>query len=93
MPTFLSKMVNDVFNNFTQFAVELNGVLAMNAGNQIRALANIDLISLTPLYPFVVPITLFHVLMVAFLRNSVKRNLGNRTPNTRNDPLTNQAAQ
>jgi hypothetical protein len=53
-------VANDIINDFAQFTVKLNWIIPMNAGNQIRALANVGLVFFTPLDPFMILITLFH---------------------------------
>ncbi len=61
---FSVEMTNDVLNNRTKLAIKRDGIIAMNAGDEIRASTNIDIILFAPIHPFVVFVKLFHLLTI-----------------------------
>jgi hypothetical protein len=53
--------MSDYFiNNLAQLGIKLDGVVAMDSRNQVRTLAEVGLILIAPLNPFVKSVTRFH---------------------------------
>lgn len=49
---------DDLFDNLAQFTVQFHRIIAMDAGDQVRALADVHLILFTPFNPFMVLVRL-----------------------------------
>ena len=54
------KMLNHFLHDLAELRVEANGIISVNAGDQVRASSNINTVFLAPLDPFVVMITGLH---------------------------------
>jgi hypothetical protein len=58
-------MFYDILHDVAKLAIESDGIVAMYAGNQIRALSNVHLILIAPLHPFMVFVEIFHLLTIS----------------------------
>jgi hypothetical protein len=54
------EVLDDFIDDFAEFAVKLDGIIAVDSRNEIRAFAEIGLILLTPFHPLVVSVGCFH---------------------------------
>jgi hypothetical protein len=59
-PTLRFEMIYDILYDLAKFTIESDRTVAMYSGDEIRALSNVHLILITPLYPFVVFVEIFH---------------------------------
>jgi hypothetical protein len=57
---FVDEVANHFIDDFTQFAIQSHGIIAMNAGHKIGAFPNIGLVLVTPLNPFMVLVARSH---------------------------------
>ena len=58
---FSFEMFDHLIDHFAQLGIQFNRVAAVNARHEIRTLANVCLVVLAPLDPFVKLVTGFHL--------------------------------
>ena len=68
-------MANNISDDFTQFFVNLQRIIAVNPSNQIGAFADIHVVFLTPFYPFVVSINSFHLVLSSHINVLLKSTI------------------
>jgi hypothetical protein len=59
-PARLLKVIDDLLNYFAQLLIYLDRIIAVDARNQIRAFADVDLVLTAPFDPAVILIDRFH---------------------------------
>ena len=58
-------MIYDILHDLAKLTIESDRIVTMYSGNEIRALANVQLILITPLHPFVVFVEISHLLTIS----------------------------
>jgi hypothetical protein len=53
-------MVDHLINDLAELRRDGSRIVTMNARNQVRALADVRLVLVAPLDPFVIPVAWFH---------------------------------
>jgi hypothetical protein len=53
-------MLNNIFHHLAQITVDLEGIIAVDARNEVWTFSKVGLILFAPLYPLVVFITRLH---------------------------------
>jgi hypothetical protein len=56
----LLEVIDDILNDFAQLPVNLDGIVAVDAGNEIGTFADVDLILVAPFDPAMVGVNEFH---------------------------------
>jgi hypothetical protein len=62
------EIVDYVLHDLTEFGLQANGIVTMDARDQVGTFADIDLILFAPLNPLVVLIGSFHLLTISIAR-------------------------
>ena len=73
-PARLLKLIDDLLNDFAQFFINLDGIIAVDARNQIRALADVNLVLIAPFNPSMILVDLFHVSASLIARFTYQKN-------------------